>query len=123
MDFMNQTLRIRRKLRCAVRLGRLNDVDQMVRANRLLRARGFRRANVHAPIHQRRIHADDLDRPLLRQSQCQRGFTGGGRAEDEEGGGFILSHAFYAIRVTTIHVPMLWDADKLHNIHTVGSSY
>jgi hypothetical protein len=47
----------------------IRDVDQVVRHLRQFGGAGFGRANVHAAVDQRRVHADDLHRPALRDGQ------------------------------------------------------
>ena len=49
-------------------LGRLDHVDQVVRHRGAFGGAGFGGADVHAAVHQRRIDADDLQRP----TDCQR---------------------------------------------------
>jgi len=66
------------KLGGAVGLQRIADVDEVVRHGGALVGRGLGGANVHAPVHQGRVHADDLDRPaLFAQHGGQRQCAGG----------------------------------------------
>ena len=63
------------KLRRAVRFGWLNDVNQMVRAKCAFSQCRFCCADVHATIHQSRIHADDFNWARLCECQSQCGFA------------------------------------------------
>jgi len=53
----------------AVTLQRIEDVDQVVRHLREFGRGGLGGADVHAAVNQRRVDADDLHRPALRNGQ------------------------------------------------------
>ena len=79
--------RVGAEIRCRIRLAGIADVDQRVRMARQCRRVGFRRADVHAAVDQRRIDADQAQRKLLAQRAGQRGLAGGGGAHQEDGEG------------------------------------
>ena len=81
----NRFDRIGAEPRRRVGFDRIEDVDQMMRHPRARRGVGLRRADVHAAIHLRGIHADDLDREALRERERERGLAGSGRAHQQHG--------------------------------------
>ena len=68
-DGRHQVLCIARKVGGVVGLCRVANVQQVVRHGGALLRAGFRGANVHITVDQGGIHADDFNRPALRQCQ------------------------------------------------------
>ena len=90
-DLADQTSRIGREAGGRVRLGGLDQVDQVVRDRGPLGQRRLGGADVHAAIDQRRVDADDLDRPVRGQGHRCGALARGGRAEQHEHRPFIRS--------------------------------
>ena len=75
-DGAYQCVGIAGKVGCVVSLQWVADIDQVVRHYCQFLGAGFGRANVHAAIHQGRVHADDFAVKGLRNGQgCSR-FSG-----------------------------------------------
>jgi hypothetical protein len=77
-----------------IALGRVDDVDQVVRHGSALGRARLRGADVHAAVDERRVDADDLDRPARRERggdrQCGRALARrrrSGQAEVTSGAG------------------------------------
>lgn len=85
-DLLNQDQRIASKLRGAVGLAWVADINQVVGHGRQFVGCGLGRAHIHAPVDQGRIHADDFHRPALSQGQGGCGFPRGGRAGEGDQG-------------------------------------
>ncbi len=83
-DFSDQAPRIGSEARGRIGLGRIDQIEQMVRHPRPRRNIRFCRAYIHASIDLGRIDADDLGPALqpLDQLQRQRRLAGRGRAGD-----------------------------------------
>ncbi len=79
-DAGDQPLGVGDEARRRVRLGRVEDVDQVVRHARALGGRGLGGADVHAAVDERRVDADDLDRPAVGGERLGDGQRGGGLA-------------------------------------------
>ena len=73
LDLGDEPRGIVREFRGRVRLVRVADIDQMVRHGGEFVGTGLGRADVHAAVDQRRVHADDFHRQSRRQRarQCQ----------------------------------------------------
>ena len=84
VDFAAQAQAVIQKIGHAVALRRVDDVDEVVRYGSALGRSGLSGADVHAAVNQRGIEADDFQRQLFGQSKRERGFTGGGGAEQGE---------------------------------------
>ncbi len=67
-----------------IRLARVADVDQVMRHGAAFRRRRLRRADVHAPIHVRRVHAHDLERIAPGQRQRERRLAGARRSHQAD---------------------------------------
>jgi hypothetical protein len=61
-------------------------IYQTMRRARLFLARRLGRADIHAAVHLRRIHADDFHRERIVQLQRERGLPRRRRAHEENGG-------------------------------------
>lgn len=68
-DLTDQAQRVGAETRGRIRVGRIDDVDQMVRHARALFARRLRGADIHVAVDERRIDADDLDRAARGERQ------------------------------------------------------
>lgn len=68
IDLGDQPPGIGHKLRRAIGLQRVADIDQVVRHGGQFGAAGFGRAYVHAAVDQGRIDADDFDRVVFRKA-------------------------------------------------------
>ena len=102
LDFTHKAFRIGHKLGGAVSLQRVTDIDQVVRHQGKLLRSGLGGADVHAPVHQGGIDADEFSPPALQspvrgQGHRQRGFAAGGGACDADPSG----NAFWAHRNLT----------------------
>ena len=89
-DFAAQAQAVSQKIGHAVALRRVDDVDEMVWYGGAFGRSGLGGADVHAAVNQRGIEADDFQRQLFGQGKRERGFAGGGGAEQGEclrGGG------------------------------------
>jgi hypothetical protein len=64
--------------------GRIDQVDQVVRHLRALDGRGLGRADVHAAVHQRRVHAHDFRGQARSEPHRQRRLAARGRPEERE---------------------------------------
>ena len=94
-DVGNQLARIAGEFGGAVSLQWVADVDQVVWYLCQLFFGGFGGANVHAAVHQGRVHAHDFARPARGQCQSRRCFAAGGRAGNGNifrGNGRVLGH-------------------------------
>lgn len=80
-DLADQPQRVRTEFRGRIRVGRVDDVDQVMRHARAFLARRFRGADIHVAVDERRIDADDLDRAARGERQRRRGLAGSGGAE------------------------------------------
>ena len=74
--------RIARELRGGVLLGRIDDVDEMMRNAAALGSRDLVGADVEAAIDRGRIAVDDLAVEPLGERERQRALAGRGRPED-----------------------------------------
>jgi hypothetical protein len=90
---MHQTQRIVAERGGGISIGRVYDVDQVVR--RAGEDGGVRLggADVHVAEHQRRIHADDFHRQVPDQLNGNTGLAAGGGAHQEDCRGKLL-HPF-----------------------------
>ena len=79
-DLLHQAFGVGHEFGGAVGLQGIAYVDQVVRHRSQLAGAGLGGADVHAAVHQRRVHADDLDRVRARNRQRRRRFARGGRA-------------------------------------------
>lgn len=68
-DLADQAQRVRAETRGRIRIGRIDDVDQVMRHARALVARRLRGADIHVAVDERRIDADDLDRATRGERQ------------------------------------------------------
>ena len=84
VDLADQPLRVAREVGGTVRLRRVADVDQVVRHGRAFCRTGFRAADVHAAVHQRRVDADDLERDRAGDHQRRRALAGSRRPGQRE---------------------------------------
>ena len=85
-DFAGQPHAVAHKIRRAVTFHRRDDVDEVVRHGSLLRSAGLCRADVHVPIYQRAVQADDFAGDFGGDAQGERGFAAGGGGDDGKGG-------------------------------------
>ncbi len=67
-------------------LRRIEDIDQPMRDEAPGFQIGLGGADIHLPINQGRIHADDFERQPSGQLDRQRGFAGGGRPHQAQHG-------------------------------------
>ena len=100
MNLMDELTCIRHELGRAVGLQRVADIDQVVRHTGQLCRRGFGGANVHAPVHQGGVNADDLHADLRRY-----GKGGGCLARGGGSGQGNAGQRLSALRVHHIFVP------------------
>ncbi len=75
------------ELRRGKTLGRVEDVDQVMRCLAPRAGVRLRGADVHAAIYLRRIDVDNLDREALRDRERHRGLAARRGTHEEEGGG------------------------------------
>jgi hypothetical protein len=87
VDLADQPVCVLRELRGAVCLRRVADVDQVVHDAGPFLAGWLGGADVHAAVHQRRVHADDLGVQLLGQGQRGSALAGSGGAGERHQGG------------------------------------
>ena len=102
-----------RVARRGVDLGRLDDVDEMVRDALLRLGRHLVGADVEAAIDRGRVAGDDLAAEVTRHRQRQRRLAGGRRSEDGDEGGRSAQHAIClttsaASSATTASRPSCW---------------
>ena len=79
-NVFNQLLCVLYKFSSAVSFERVANVNQVMFDRGQLGGARLGRANVHAPVHQRRIDADDFDRVMPGNGQCGSRFAGCRRA-------------------------------------------
>jgi hypothetical protein len=84
-DLADQAQCVLAKGRGRIAVGRIDDVDQVVRTSRTLFPRRFGRSDIHIAEHQRRIEADDLDRSGLGEGQRAGGLAAGRGADQGKG--------------------------------------
>ncbi|CAM2152120.1 hypothetical protein PT2222_270122 [Paraburkholderia tropica] len=85
-DLARYAQRVGAKVGGGIGIGRIDDIDQMMRRRRAFFRARFRGADIHLAIDERRIDADDLDRAALRGhlrriAECGGGLAGSGRPE------------------------------------------
>ena len=83
-DVADRRRRFARVARRRVLLGRIGDVDQMVRNALLLGERHLVGADVEAAIHGGRVAADDFAVEAARERDAERALAGRGRADDRD---------------------------------------
>ena len=86
-DLPHQPGRIGAKLRRRIALVGIDDIDQMMRHRGALCGAWLGRAHVHAAVHLRRVHADDLDRIACGDLERERGLAAGGGPHQQDGRG------------------------------------
>ena len=82
MQFPNRPRRIAREVRRGVLVGRIGNVDQVMRNATALLDRNFVGADVEAAIYRRGIAVDDLAIETFGNGEAQRTLASGCRAED-----------------------------------------
>jgi hypothetical protein len=82
-DFLDRANGVGAKAGCRVRVGRIDDIDQMMSNARPRRCVGLCRADVHAAVHLRRIDAHDLGPHALGEGERERALPGGGRSHQQ----------------------------------------
>ena len=92
MDVANRRGGVARVLRRRVLVGRIDDVDQVVRNAAPLGQRHLVGADVEAAIDRRRVAVDDLAAEPLGQRQRQRALAGRGRPEHRDDKGLTTRH-------------------------------
>ena len=98
MDRANRRGGVARKLRGGVLLGRLDDVDEVVRNAALLRLRQLVGADVEPAVDRGRVAVDDLAAVLLGERERQRALAG--RRGPENGEDARIGHCR---RMTDVH--------------------
>src|SRR6266568_605948 len=83
-DFPHQAQRVFSETGGRIRLGRVDDVDQVVGHRGALRDRGLGRAEVHVAIHLRRVDAHHFERKHAREIEGKPSLTACGRPHQHD---------------------------------------